>query len=90
MAVPANEIAAFRSRVRGVVDSMRGIDGALAIVEDFGADDAARQAFFETSFGGATDNPDLTWAQFALGIVALRNMRTAWNTNKLNAVKLLK
>lgn len=90
MAIPANEISTFRTRVRGVVDSMRGIDSALAIIEDFGADDAARQAFFEASFGAATDNPDLTWAQFAQGIIALRAMRTAWNTNKLATVRLLK
>jgi len=72
------------------VDSLRGIDGALAIIEDFGANDAERATFFQASFGAATDNPDLSWAEFAAGIVALRAMRTAWQSNRLAVVKLLR
>lgn len=90
MAIAANEINRFRSRVGDVVDSLRDIDSTLATIEDFGANDAERQAFFQSSFGGATDNPDIDWATFAQGIVALRAMRTAWNTNKLAIVKLIK
>lgn len=90
MAQAVNQVNTFRTRVAGTVDALRGIDSLLAVIEDFGADDVARQAFFEASFGAATDNPDLTWAQFAAGIIALRAMRTAWNTNKLATVKLLK
>jgi hypothetical protein len=88
MALPATEIGNFRTRVNGLSDALRAIDSALAIIEDFGADDAARQAFFESSLGANTDHPDLTWAAFAAGVVGMRNMRTAWNTNKLAIVKL--
>lgn len=90
MAQPANQVGTFRSRVADTVDAMRGIDRTLAIIEDHGADDATRQAFFQSVFGGATDNPDLTWAEFAAGIIAMRALRTAWNTNKLAIVKLLR
>ncbi len=90
MAQPANQVGTFRSRVSDTVDSMRSIDRVLAIIEDHGADDATRQAFFQASFGAATDNPDLTWGEFAAGIIAMRALRTAWNTNKLAIVKLLR
>jgi hypothetical protein len=90
MAVAANQVGNFRNQVTGAVDAMRGIDRLLAVIEDHGADDNARATFFQAAFGAATDNPDLTWAEFAAGIVALRALRTAWNTNKLAIVKLLK
>lgn len=90
MAVPANQVNVFRTRVVTTVDALRGIDPLLAIIEDAGVDDAARQAFFQASFGAATDNPDLTWAEFVAGIIALRAMRTSWNTNKLATAKLLR
>ena len=88
MALPAQEISNYRSRINSLTDAMRSIESAMAIIEDFGADDAARQAFFESSLGANTDHPDLTWTTFALGVVGVRNLRTAWNSNKLSIVKL--
>jgi hypothetical protein len=90
MAQAANQINEFRNNVPSTVGALRGIDPLLAKIEDFGADDAARQTFFQAHFGANTDNPDLTWAEFAAGIIALRAMRTAWATNRLAIVKLLK
>lgn len=90
MAQAANQVGSFRGEIAGTVNSMRSIDRVLAIIEDHGADDAARQAFFQSVFGEATDNPDLSWAEFAAGILAMRALRTAWNTNKLAIVKLLR
>jgi hypothetical protein len=90
MAVPANQVGTFRTRVASTVDALRNIDPLLGIIEDMGTDDTARQAFLQASFGAATDNPDITWIEFAAGIVALRAMRTAWNTNKLAVAKLLR
>lgn len=88
MALPANQIENFRNGVSGTVDALRGIDSILARVEDFGSTDAERQAFFQASFGPDTDNPDLTWADFAQGILALRAIRTAWIAQRLAIVKL--
>lgn len=89
MAYPSTEIDRFRTQVARTVENMRDIDALLAVVEDHGATDTARQAFFEAEFGG-TNNPDITWAEFAAGILALRAMRTAWATNKYAIAKLLK
>ncbi len=88
MALPAVEVSKFRSQVTSLTDSLRSIDEILMLIEDFGADDAARVAFISGAFGEATDNPDLTIAQFTAGIVALRAMRTAWATEKLAIVQL--
>ena len=90
MALPAQEISNYRSRINSLTDAMRSIESAMAIIEDFGATDAERQAFFESSLGANTDHPDLTWTTFAQGVVGVRNLRTAWNTNKLAIVKLRK
>lgn len=90
MAYPSTEIDRFRSRVQQTVDNMRDIDALLAIVEDHGATDAERQAFFQAEFGADSNNPDITWAQFGAAIIALRAIRTAWTTNKHAIAKLLK
>ena len=90
MAYPSTEIDRFRGTVQQTVDNMRRIDALLAIVEDHGADDAARQAFFQAEFGAESNNPDLTWAEFGKAIIALREIRTAWNSNKYAIAKLLK
>lgn len=82
----------FRAGVKDTVANMRAIDGLLAIVEDTGADDAARLAFLTGIFAGQ-ENPqhgDITEAEFAAGIIALRNLRTAWTANKYAIAKLLK
>ena len=86
MAYPTTEAARFRERVTQLTNQMRTIDAILATVEDHGADDTARQTFFDDVFGV---DSDITWNEFASGVVALRNMRTAWNTNKLAIAKLL-
>lgn len=90
MAYPSTEIDRFRGRVQQTVDNMRDIDALLAIVEDHGAPDAERQAFFQAEFGTDSNNPDITWAQFGAAIIALRAIRTAWTTNKYAIAKLLK
>lgn len=90
MAEPITVVAKFRAGVQGVADNMRGIDGLLAIVEDMGADDAARLGFLAGMFGDGTPNEDITQAEFAAGITALRAMRTAWATNKYAVAKLLR
>lgn len=90
MAYPSTEVDKFRAQVQRTVENMRDIDPLLAIVEDHGTTDAERQAFFQDEFGADSNNTDLTWAQFAAGIVALRAMRTAWATNKYAIAKLLK
>lgn len=90
MAVPSTEINHFRSEMRAQVQAMRAIDNRLAIIEDHGANDAERQAFFEAEFGPDSNNPDLTWTEFATGIVGVRALRTAWDTNKEAIAKLLK
>lgn len=90
MAVPANEIIRFRTRATTAIEALRNIDAILATVEDFGSNDAERQTFFQASFGTGTDNPDLTWAEFVAGIVALRAIRTTFNSNRLALAKLLR
>lgn len=90
MAQAANQVNTFRTRVLATVDALRGIDALLGVIEDAGADDTARQTFFQSVFGANTDNPDITYAEFAAGIVALRAMRTAWQTNRVAIFKLLK
>lgn len=86
MAQPSTEVNNFRGRVNGLMQSLRDLDEILAIVEDQGADDAARRTFFESVFAAEYD---ITWNQFAAGVVALRAMRTARDTNKLAIAKLL-
>lgn len=90
MAVPSTEVDRFRNQVLAAVNAMRGIDALLAVIEDHGADDAARSAFFDQEFGVDSNNPDITFAEFAAGLTALRAMRTAWGTNKYAVAKLLK
>lgn len=90
MAVVANEINAFRSKVSTMTDALRSIDSSLSQIEDFGIDDTARIAFFQAGFGVGTDNPDITSAQFFAGVVALRAIRTAWAAQKLAIVQLRK
>lgn len=90
MAIAANEIGKFRDEATRFIDRLRDINAVLDIVEAHGADDTARQAFFQGSFGEATDNPDLTWTEFASGVVALRAIRTEYETQRLALAKLLK
>lgn len=90
MAYPSTEVNRFRTEATAFVNELRQIDAVLAIVEDHGVDDAARQAFFQAEFGVDANNPDITWAEFAAGVQALRAIRTAWGTNKLAIAKLLK
>lgn len=89
MAEPIKVVRNFREGVQDVADNMRAIDGLLAIIEDMGADDAARLAFLAGMFGEGTPNSDITQNDFAAGIIALRAMRTAWGTNKYAIAKLL-
>lgn len=89
MANPNTEVERFRTQVTQFVDNLRDIDALLAIVEDHGATDAERQAFFEGQFGVDKNFPDLTWATFAQGVIALRAIQTARNTNKIALAKLL-
>jgi hypothetical protein len=90
MAYPDTEVNRFRLQVGRTIEAIRDIDPLLAIVEDHGATDQERQAFFAEQFGEGTNNSDITWAQFAAGILALRAIRTAWGTNKFAIAKLLK
>ena len=90
MAYPSTEIDRFRQQVARTVENMRDIDALLAVVEDHGSTDAERQAFFAAEFGEGTNNSDITWAQFAPRILALRAIRTSWGTNKFAIAKLLK
>jgi hypothetical protein len=87
MAYPSTEVNRFRDKVTSFVENMREIDAILAVVEDQGVDDAARQAFFTLVFDGSYD---INWATFAAGVVALRAIRTARDANKLAIAKLLK
>lgn len=89
MAYASTEIGKFRGQVGSLVNALRDIDAALAIVEDQGATDAERQAFFQAEFGVDSNNTDITWAQFAQGVLAVRAMQTAYETNKLSLAKLL-
>lgn len=86
MAYPSTEIQRFRSKVTSFVEDLRDLDEILATVENHGADDAARQDFFTSVF---TPENDITWAAFAAGVVALRAMKTARDTNILAIAKLL-
>lgn len=90
MAVPGIQVDKFRYEIGPYVTSERELDSILAIIEDHGADDAARAVVFETLFGVGSNNEDITWAEFVAGIFALRAMQTAWEANKLAIVKLLK
>lgn len=90
MAEPITVISKFRDGVQDMADNMRAIDSLLAIVEDHGVDDAARLAFLAGMFGEGNPFPDITQAQFAAGIVAIRNLRTAWVTNKYAIAALTK
>lgn len=90
MAEPITVVSRFRDGVQRTADNMRAIDALLAIVEDHGVDDAARLAFLADMFGEGNPFPDITTNQFAAGIVALRNLRTAWATNKYAIAALLK
>lgn len=90
MAQAANQVQVFRTRVSSTVDALRGIDALLGVIEDAGTTDAERQTFFQSVFGASTDNPDISYSEFALGIVALRAMRTAWQSNRVAIFKLLK
>ena len=90
MAIPSTEVNRFRSQVERTIEAMRGVDALLAIVEDHGATDAARQAFFDQEFGADSNNPDITWEEFGAAIIALRAIRTTWTQNKYAIAKLLK
>ncbi len=87
MAYPSTEAIKFRDRASRFVESLRDLDSILAVVEDHGITDAERQAFFSDVF---TVDSDITWTEFAEGVIALRNLRTAWDTNKIAIAKLLR
>lgn len=92
MADKVQVINEFRAGICALSDNMRAIDGLLAIVEDMGADDTARLAAITGIFADQ-ENPqhgDITQAQFAAGITAVRNLRTAWATNKYAVAPLRK
>jgi hypothetical protein len=90
MAQASSVISTFRSQVEKTVEDLRSIDPLLAVVEDHGVDDAARQAFFAGEFGPDSNNQDITWTEFAQGIAALRAMREAWTANRYAIAKLIK
>lgn len=90
MAQASTEVLRFRAAATTFINDMRDIDALLARVEDHGTNDTERQAFFQASFGEATDNPDISWSEFASGIVALRAIRTAYDAQRLALAKLLK
>lgn len=85
MAYNTTEVQRFRQEMTKLVNALRDIDPILAIVEDHGANDAARQAFLEPALTGQ----DIDWATFAAGVVALRAIKTARDANKLALAKLL-
>lgn len=85
MAQATTEAVRFRTAVTQFVADLRGLDAILAIVEDQGIDDAARQTFFQSVFTGS----DIDWNTFAAGVVALRAIRTARDANKLAVAKLV-
>lgn len=87
MSYPAIEVNRFRDEVTLYMNHLRDLDRILAIIEDQGADDAARQTYATPVFDASYD---LTWAQFASGVVALRAIRTARDSNKLAIAKLVK
>lgn len=86
MAFPSTEINRFRDRVTVFMDDLRELDVILAVVEDHGTNDAARQTFFESSLAGQ----DIDWSAFAAGVVALRAIKTARDANKLAIAKLVR
>ena len=90
MAKPDIQSTNFRYKVNGLVEHLRDINSVLAIVEDFGATDQERAAFFNDAFGDGTENADLTWAEFATGIQALRDVRASWEAGKIDIAPLLK
>jgi len=90
MAVASTELNNFRSKVRSLIESMRDIDDLLAIIEDHGANDAARLAFFSGEVGTDTNNPDIDVTELTDGIVGIRALRSAWESNRLDIAKLLK
>jgi hypothetical protein len=89
MAYPAREVNKFRSRVQTTVNNMREISEVLAIIDNQGADDTARAAFFDDAFGAETDNPDITFNQFVAGITALRAVKAAADANIVAIAALL-
>lgn len=89
MAYPSTEVANFRGEVTRTVAAMRRINTQLAIIDDQGADDPARAAFFQNEFGPDSNNPDITWPEFVAAVVALRNLQTAWEANRIALSKAL-
>lgn len=92
MADKVQVVNEFRAGIRELSDNMRAVDGLLAIVEDMGANDTARIAFFTGIFAGQ-ENPqhgDITEAQFVAAILALRNLRATWNVEKFAVAQVRK
>lgn len=79
-----------RQRTTTLLDAVGEVQSIVDLFEDPGANDAARQVFFETYLKDGEGNPttDVTWAEFAAGAVALRALRTWLTTNRPALSKL--
>jgi hypothetical protein len=86
MAIPAREIEKFRFEVTQVLDETNIIPAALALVEGVGADDAARQAFFQPFFNNTPDY-DISATQFFNGVAKLRQLEV-WLKDPANRIAL--
>lgn len=88
MATPSTEIDLFRRQVTRLQDTLRELGALTAIVDEQGQDDSERATFFQGEFGDGTNNPDITWSEFVAGVTAIRNLETAYDSNKLAIAKL--
>lgn len=90
MAQASTITMAVRQRTTKLLDELAEVGPIMDLIEDPGASDAARQAFFETYLkdaqGGATT--DINWQEFTAAIVALRALRTWLTANRPAMAKL--
>ena len=89
MAEPIKVISSFRRDAAEVVENLRGVDALLATIEDHGTNDAERLAFLAGMFGEGNPYPDMSEAEFAAAINALRDIRAQWEISKYAVAKLL-
>lgn len=87
MAQPSTVLNDTRRRVTSLVESLYEVDAILHVIEDTGADDGERAAFF-ASYIDTQEAYDITSAEFLAAAVTLRELRTWLETNRPILAKL--
>lgn len=87
MAQPSTLTNEVRARVTRLVRDAEAVGGLVNLIEDTGANDAERLAFFE-SFFDTQEGYDIDISDFTAAVAALRDLESWLDTNRPALAKL--